>query len=385
MTSLILATAALSAAGLAALIYESAQLRCARGKISHVIHVNGTRGKTTVCRLIDAGLRAGGHRTFCKTTGTDPITIDVNGLQEPVLRRGSVNIKEQIGIVRRAAAQNADVLVIECMALRPELQHASQHDILTADIGVITNVRRDHTDVMGHNLRAICDAMCNTVPRGGNLFTAEERLLPQLEGKCRQLNCRCHATQPQRDEAELDFPENVALALEVCMYLGVDRECALTGMRSYSPDPFAIAVYEIGGDMVINGLSINDIESCTLALERVQQLSNAAERPLVLLINNRADRGSRTEDMLTLTLNLKPREVWLLGAGKEYMRRGIRKGLPKTAVRKLRRSGDVPFGEGRRLIYAVGNLAQEGRRITERMREEGTELVSPGGFIGHSH
>ena len=34
------------------------------------IHVNGTRGKSSVTRLIAAGLREGGMRTFAKTTGT---------------------------------------------------------------------------------------------------------------------------------------------------------------------------------------------------------------------------------------------------------------------------------------------------------------------------
>ena len=32
------------------------------------INVNGTRGKSSVTRLISAGLRAGGIRTFAKTT-----------------------------------------------------------------------------------------------------------------------------------------------------------------------------------------------------------------------------------------------------------------------------------------------------------------------------
>ena len=33
-----------------------------------------------MCRLIEAGLRAGGVRVFCKTTGTDPMTINVAGV-----------------------------------------------------------------------------------------------------------------------------------------------------------------------------------------------------------------------------------------------------------------------------------------------------------------
>ena len=34
------------------------------------VHVNGTRGKTSVVRLIAAGLRAGGLRVCAKTTGS---------------------------------------------------------------------------------------------------------------------------------------------------------------------------------------------------------------------------------------------------------------------------------------------------------------------------
>ena len=36
------------------------------------IHVNGSRGKSSVTRLIASGLRAGGLKTLAKTTGTAP-------------------------------------------------------------------------------------------------------------------------------------------------------------------------------------------------------------------------------------------------------------------------------------------------------------------------
>jgi len=50
------------------------------------IHVNGTRGKSSVSRLIAAGLRAGGIRTCCKTTGTLPRMILPDGSEYPVFR-----------------------------------------------------------------------------------------------------------------------------------------------------------------------------------------------------------------------------------------------------------------------------------------------------------
>ena len=102
------------------------------------------------------------------------MTIDVSGNEEPLHRRGKANIKEQVGILCRAAAQNAEVLVIECMALQPEYQRCAQHRILQADVGVITNVRHDHADVMGDSLPEIADTLSNTIPKGGVLFTADE-------------------------------------------------------------------------------------------------------------------------------------------------------------------------------------------------------------------
>ena len=49
-------------------------------KIPTRIHVNGARGKSSVTRLIAAGLRAGGVSTMAKTTGSAPRIIDKNGI-----------------------------------------------------------------------------------------------------------------------------------------------------------------------------------------------------------------------------------------------------------------------------------------------------------------
>ena len=43
------------------------------------IHVNGSRGKSSVVRLIAAGLREGNLKAYGKTTGTSPRIIDDQG------------------------------------------------------------------------------------------------------------------------------------------------------------------------------------------------------------------------------------------------------------------------------------------------------------------
>ena len=359
------------------LLGEARTVKAARRKIEHVVHVNGTRGKSTVSRLIEAGLRAEGLRVFCKTTGTDPMTIDVNGCEEPIRRRGKANIKEQITILRRAAAQDAQVLVVECMAITPEFQQASQHDILRADIGVITNVRRDHTDVMGDTLPQIAEALCHTVPRGGVLLTAETVMAGQLKTAAEKNGSRFVCAEVQGDEGALDFPENVALALAVCEELGVPRETALAGMQRFSRDPYALSLYRLGKAAFIGGLSINDIQSICMVWEKLRAEHGWQDRKLTLLINNRGDRASRTEDMLRVCTALHPAEVWLMGASRGYMKRGLRRELPDAAVRELSGGTDIAVDSltEDQVIFAIGNIAGGGRELMEYVRREGSALV----------
>lgn len=369
--------ALLSLLYLLALWVEARQVQAARRSLPHVVHVNGTRGKSTTCRLIDAGLRAGGLRVFTKTTGTDPMTLEVDGRELPIIRRGKANIKEQIGILKKAAQQQAQVLVVECMAIQPELQYTAQHRILQADVGVITNVRRDHTDVMGQTLPEICTALCNTVPRGGILFTGEEHLAQQMAGAAKTLGSHFVAVRPRGDEPEFDFPENIVLALAVCEHLGVDRDTALEGMRHYKRDPYALTLHRIHGSVWINGLSINDIQSTCMVWEQMAEKYELRQRRLIVLVNNRADRGSRTQDMLQVCLALKPQEIWLLGASRSYMQRGLARHLPDAQVTWFARAQELDFSglDQNCAVFAVGNIAGEGRALMERVRKEGIAFV----------
>ena len=223
---------------LALLILEDRQVRRDRSELVHVVYVNGIRGKSTVTRMIDGGLRAGGWKVFCKTTGTVPMVIGVDGTARPLVRRGRANISEQVRVLHRAVREGAQILVIECMAVDPALQAVSQHRMVRADIGVITNVRLDHTAEMGPTLEEICDSLSNTIPWNGTLFTADGAFLDQLRTNGRRKNCRVELAQPDSGLPDFDFPENVALALAVCREIGVDRNRALEGILRYQPDPY---------------------------------------------------------------------------------------------------------------------------------------------------
>lgn len=185
------------------------------------VHVNGTRGKSGVTRLIAAGLRGGGYRPFAKVTGTAAKWIEPDGTERAIARRGLPNIRELIETVRQATRSQADALVCECMALQPELQEFCEQRLIRSHIGVITNVRHDHEEVMGPDLPAIAASLARTAPQGGTLVVTPETaaLLPKSATDACRLRIVDPASVSAQELAGFAFAveaENVALALAVC-------------------------------------------------------------------------------------------------------------------------------------------------------------------------
>lgn len=302
MKLILLLLALLTALGM----WETVRHRLVRRRIPVRVHVNGSRGKSSVTRLIAAGLQAGGVRTCAKTTGSAACFLHTDGSESPIRRLGPPNIREQLRVFRQAAQEGAEAIVIECMAVRPDLQRVCEHSIVRATHGVITNVRPDHLEVMGPRMEDVATSLAGTVPRRAALFTAEERFGPRLERRARRLGTTYRRSDGAGvDEAAMagfryvEFPENVGLALDVCESVGVDREAALRGMWDVTPDVGALsrAPLPAAGKTLefVNAFAANDPES-TLAVWRRLGLHERPEEAVVLF-NNRADRLRRARDL----------------------------------------------------------------------------------------
>lgn len=274
------------------------------------IHVNGTRGKSSVTRLIAAGLRAGGIRTLAKTTGTLPRIIDENGLEIPIKRRAGANIIEQVKVFQQFFRRKPEAIVIECMAVNPEYQWICEHRFVHATVGVITNTRLDHILEMGPTLENVTRSLCNTLPIGGVAFTAEQSMFWMMRQEAERSNCRLwRVNQDSVSYLELgqfsyiEHADNVALALAVCEHYHVPREVALDGMYRAFPDPGALKVLEAeeSGRVVqfINALAANDPMSTLAIWHKVKSLSTEVGTVLFML-NTRADRYDRTIQLLEM-------------------------------------------------------------------------------------
>lgn len=285
-------------------LLEACLHECRLRRIPIRIHVNGTRGKSTTTRLIAAGLRAGGHRVIAKTTGTLPRIILEDGSEIAVRRRGRATIREQMTTIALAARRKADAVVIECMAIHPELQWVSERRMVRATVGVITNVRLDHMEVMGRTREAIARALSLTIPKEGVLVAGSRDHLNLFAEACARHGSVLRPAPDHLEsdtmarEAAVDFPENTETALAVCEAVGVDRACALRGMRDAIPDVGALRVHRtrLDGKRItfLNAFSLNDADSLHAVWRRLEQ-SGSLSRPHIVILNCRADRPLRSD------------------------------------------------------------------------------------------
>ncbi len=324
-------------------------------RLSVRIHVNGTRGKSSVTRLIAAGLRGGSRQVCAKTTGTLPRFILPDGTEMPVFRPAGANVIEQVRIVDTAVEAQANVLVVECMALRPNLQWLSENRFVRATHGVITNCRADHLDVMGPTEKDVAWALAGMVPVNGKLFTAEQRHLDVLRAACEDRNTQLiHVTEEEvaaitnedlNAFSYVEHAENVALALKVISDLGVSREDALRGMHGAQPDPGALTLHEIEffGRRVwfVNAFAANDPESTEriwkMGLQRCEHVGRR-----ILIVNCRADRADRSCQLGEAVGQWPAADAMvLIGTGTHaFARSAIQGGIDP---------GSLVFAEGRRV------------------------------------
>lgn len=322
-------------------------LRRRLAKIPIRIHVNGTRGKSSVVRLIAAALREAGRTTCAKTTGTLARMILPDGRELPIYRPGGANVIEQKRIAAMAAAYGAEALVIECMALQPELQSLSELRLVRATHGVVTNARPDHLDVMGPTPLHVAQALAGTVPRRGRLFTTERDFLSILAAAATDRDTELVAVT-ERDVAAVtpedlaDFsytehPDNVALALAVTNDLGVPRDVALRGMHRTRPDPGALTEHDLDffGRRIrfCNGFAANDPVSTRQLWEHALARTTDAERRIAIF-NCRADRPERSRDLARSFVTWPPADhVVLMGSATHvFVRAATAAGLDPTRL-----------------------------------------------------
>ena len=283
--------------------------------LSHIpirVHVNGIRGKSSVVRLIAAGLRGGGLKTFAKTTGTVPRIINEHGDDVELHRLRSASIGEQLKLIRYFATQSADAVVMECMAINPQYQWISEHKMVRSTLGVITNVRKDHMDEMGKTNEQIAYSLSNSIPFESTLITSEKKWFGPLAKISNERKTEFIISDNNDIDSEfidnfpyLEHPENINLALKVCEKLGIDKKDALNGMMSTKPDPGVLLIWKICNEnQFVSAFAANDPVS---TLKVWNLIKDKSTNNTCFFLNSRDDRRYRTKQLIKLVMeDIKP-------------------------------------------------------------------------------
>ena len=383
------------------LALERIRLDRGRRRVPRRIAVTGTRGKSSVVRLVAAGLRASGARVLAKTTGSEPVLIFPDGSEREIKRSGPASIREQVHLVALAASSGADTLVAEMMSIGAECLAAESRRILRPGTLAMTNVRLDHLDEMGRDKVAIARTLSGAIPERADIFIPEEEVCPPFEEAAARTGSKLHAVVRAAAGAGPgegssappgEFEPNLRLARAVLGSLGIDDRTIERGMSGAVPDAGSLRVWRgsFGGRqrqaVCVSLFAANEPESSAAALLKVKAMVPFAGRPLAGLLSLREDRGDRTLQ-------------WVRSAGEGFFREFfavVLIGPPgRAALRMIRRriaADDAPFSffdgsspeelmdrvfsltPGEPVIVGLGNFVGLGASLVRFWEHQGNRL-----------
>ena len=351
------------------------------------IHVNGTRGKSSVTRLISAGMREAGFSVLGKTTGSDPRILDLQGKDRKIHRLQKPSIGEQVRFLRYFGQFRPGAIVLECMAVQPQYQWITEQRMVKSTHSVITNARLDHVEEMGHRLKDIAMSLSNTIPYHGNLFTAEQHRLDVFKEVAAKRDTKVQAVTDDGVSHEdmlgfnhIEHPENVALSLAVCESLGIPRDQALTGMRKAQPDPGALRVWDLELDgnhfSLVNAFAANDPQSTKTIWNMIKNHPSLEYDHICAFLNTRSDRVSRSSQLLELIIKeLQPDSLFVRG---DRLERFEKPYFSKVKGRVEQFSENESAGifakkllsqKGNTLIFGIGNIVGSGFQILDELKK----------------
>ncbi len=377
------------------LIGERIALERSRRRIPLRIAVTGTRGKSSVTRLITSILREDGRRVVAKTTGSQAVILLPNGNQIELDRSIAPSILEQKRVIRMAARLKADSLVAEVMSIRPENHFAESRQMLKPDIVVITNVRRDHTEIMGETEEEIASVLSLDICPKSTVFVPEKDNRPSFRAEAAR--CGASLVPVQRDASAgllesapdlsgFEFQGDLDLVYAVANHLGINGAKVVDGIRKaqhdigkldvrvYRPDEAAQPLY------LINAFAANDPESTFEALSKVAGIVPEAAGNLIGILNLRADRARRSLQWISVLragAARRFRRLFVTGGHAALVCRGV----PEARLLRTGRADEMmrsicAQAAGPAVVFGFGNMKGSGRLLVEHWNKVGAQFSS---------
>lgn len=352
------------------LLYGTVEYRCHRNNIEKVplrILVNGTRGKTTVTRIIAYCLQSSGIKTVARTSGSSLEIIHSDGSVEKIKRKRTPNIIEMISFFRLARKENAESVVIECMALQEENQKAIADTLVRPKIVVMTNTFIDHIPEMGNTLSETAWVLSRSVPKGGILYTTED-YYDNFDFEIRKVD-----TNTIPPEASIPIhPSSWAIARKVLLDLGIKEDNIISQLKKIPPDVGLMKKMKgEKGSILIPSFSVNDKECMAMTIR--EEIDKYPRLKPIIIFNNRKDREHRIKllkEVLMEWEEVKRPLVIIIGDYKRkvsfyFNRMGIEAihSSLEELEEKINKEKDT-------LFIGVGNIKGDGEKLIASLMEE---------------
>jgi hypothetical protein len=318
--------------------------------------VTGSRGKSSLVRLLSAGLAAGGTETRGRVTGVLPRELHPGG-ERRIVRNAPGHVEEMRWWLRQIP-RGTEAVVMENSAVQPDLQGLAAlwlRPVLT----VWTNAREDHQDAWGRGPSSAFSALLRGVPEEGILLlSAELAAARPASGKewMKYLEGRKGPTFVLEKDGRDYRESNRLLAEKALDLLGRSSGDARAAMRGLPPDVADFRVFRLrNGARLAAAFSANDLRST----EHLFSLLGWTEAETSVLFADRGDRRARRDGFASF-LARRWREVRVSDG------RGI-----------TGETGEIMGWMGVKHVFGCGNVAGFPLEILSALEKEGCEWTIP--------
>jgi len=291
-------------------------------KSMRIIHVAGTKGKGSVCAIIDAVLRSQGYLTGLFTSPhihrvnerissagsqiTDEEFVDLINLFPPLIEKFSYDdVPTTFELLTGMAILHFKNHGVEYAVLETGMGgRFDSTNFADPEVSIITSISYDHMDKLGSHIEQIASEKAGIIKRGRPAVVGYQRYAVKdvFQRKCAEMGCPCY------------------LASELCSYR----------IKKMTPDITHFSV-------TIDGLEFRDL---LLSFQGVHQVENAVCALLALkVLNMLPDRKTLRNTLSGLSLPtrfeifLKERRFLLDSAHNEDSARAVCQSLKKVFPR----------------------------------------------------
>lgn len=252
--------------------------------VKYRILVTGSRGKSSLVRLIFTGITAKGLNSRGRITGVLPRELSPSG-EKIIVRNAPGHIEEMRWWLKQIPC-GAEAVVMENSAVSPELQPLAAR-WLNPSLIVWTNAREDHQEIWGRGRAAAEEALLRGIPDGVPVVVSGE--IVRSQRLCKLLERRS-APFVVADDRENFRMTNLSLAKKALEFLNLSCDASSSAMECLPPDIGDFRVfYMAGGGSLAAAFSANDITSTV----HLFSLLRWREEETSLVFSHRADRPGR--------------------------------------------------------------------------------------------